>query len=74
MHVVLVVVGLALATVGYAVQRWQPAGFTRGKAVGLALFVVGEVLLFGAAWWWGLIGIAVPPMLIDLLWAAIRRA
>ena len=73
MHVILLVVGLALATVGYAVERSQPRGFTRAKAVGLALFVVGEILLFGEAWWWGLIGFAVPPVLIDVLWAAIRR-
>jgi len=72
-HVALVLVGLALAFVGYAVQRSQPVDYTRAKAVGWVLFVVGEILLFGEAWWWALIGFAVPPILIDVLWAATRR-
>ena len=73
MHAVFVVVGLGLAVIGYAVERRQPGGFTRAKAVGLSLFVVGEILLFGASWWWGLIGLVVPPLLIDLLLASRRR-
>ena len=73
MPAVLVVVGLALAVIGYAVERQQPPGLTRGKAVGVALFVVGEILLLGEGWWWALIGLAVPPLLIDVLLAATRR-
>ena len=56
MPVVLVVVGLALTSVGYAVERQRGSGFNRGKAVGLALFVVGEIMLFGEGWWWGVMG------------------
>jgi len=73
MDVVVLAVGLALSFIGYAVERRQPPGFNRGKAVGLTLFVVGVILLFGKAWWWGLIGLAVPPLLIDVLVAAVRR-
>jgi hypothetical protein len=72
-HAVLVVVGLALASVGYAVQGSQPVDYTRAKAVGLVLFVVGEILLFGEAWWWALIGFAVPPLLVGVLTAVTRR-
>ena len=73
MPAVLVVVGLALTVLGYALERQQTSGFTRGKAVGLALFAVGEILLFGVEWWWALIGLAVPPILIGVLLAPARR-
>jgi len=73
MHTLLVVLGLALTLIGYAVERENTGRFTRGKAVGLALFVVGEILLFGEGLWWGLLGLAVPPLLIDFVYAAIRR-
>ena len=73
MNALLVTVGLTLTFIGYAVERQQPRKFTRGRAVGLTLFVVGEILLFGEAWWWGLVGFLAPPVLIDLLLAAIRR-
>jgi len=61
----MLVVGFALAWVGCLIELRQPAGFNRGRAVGVALFVVGEILLFGAGWWWGLIGLLVPPILIN---------
>ena len=70
---VLVAVGLTLAIGGYALEREEPAGLTRAKAVGLALFVVGVIMLFTERWWWGLIGLALPPLLIDGVLAAIRR-
>jgi hypothetical protein len=73
MHAVLVVVGLALALTGYAVSRSQPSRLTRAKAVGWALLVVGEILLFGAGLWWGLLGLVVPPILVDVVFAATRR-
>ncbi len=73
MHAVLVGVGFALAFIGYVVERQQPAVLTREKAVAVSLFVVGEILLFGEGWWWALIGLAVPPMLIDPLLAMILR-
>ena len=74
MHTLLVVVGLALTLIGYAIERQNSGRFTRGKAVGLSLFVVGEILLFGVGLWWGLLGLAVPPLVIDVLYAAVRRA
>jgi hypothetical protein len=40
MHTLLVVVGLALTLIGYAVERQNSGRFTRGKAVGLSLFVL----------------------------------
>ncbi len=73
MPVVVVVTGLARTFVAYAVERSQPKGLTRGKAIALALWVVGEILLFGAAWWWALIGLAVPPLVIGVVLAAVRR-
>jgi hypothetical protein len=73
MHALLVVVVLALAFIGYTVERQPPMRFTRGKAVGLVLFVVGEIILFGQGWWWGQIGLAVPAMVIDVVLAATLR-
>lgn len=73
MHVVLVVIGLALAFTGYVVERHRPRGFTRATAVGVTLFVIGEILLFGEGWWWGWIGLVIPPMLIEPLLYLIRR-
>ncbi len=69
----LVAVGLALAFGGYAVERRQPAGFNRGKAVGWSLFVLGEVLLFEAGGWWGTLGLVAPTLLIDGLLALFGR-
>ena len=71
LHLTLVLVGLALAFVGWGLFRSQPVGFTRHMAVGLALFLIGEVLLYGAAWWWALIGLIVPGLLIDVIVGAI---
>jgi len=73
MHVVLVTVGLTLAFIGYAFERRRPRGFTRAAAVGLTLFVIGAILLFGEGWWWGLTGLFVPPILIEPVLFAIRR-
>jgi len=74
MRVVLVVVGLALAFSGYAVERQGPVGFNRATAVGVTLFVIGEIFLFGEGWLWGLIGFVIPPLLIEpLLFVARRR-
>ena len=73
MPIVVVVVGLALAFIGYAVERAQPKGLNRAKAVAWALIVVGEILLLGQGWWWALIGFAVPPMLIGVVLAVARR-
>ena len=73
MDTVLVVVGLALNTLGYGGERAQPPGFNRGRVVGMVLFVIGEILLFGVGWWWGLLGLAIPPLLIDVVLGAIRR-
>lgn len=73
MHVALVAFGLALTFIGYVVEHRQPRGFNRGRAVGVVLFVIGEILLFQAGWWWGLLGLAGPPMLIDVLLAVVRR-
>ena len=42
MHRILVVVGMILAFGGWVPIRSGPRGFTRGRAAGLALFVVGE--------------------------------
>jgi hypothetical protein len=75
-HLTLVLVGLTLTIGGQALTRAEPEGFTRGKAVGLALFVTGELLLFGAAWWWALIGLVVPSLLTDFILgiiSAIKR-
>ncbi len=73
MPIVVVVVGLVLAFVGYAVERAQPKGLNRAKAVAWALIVVGEILLLGQGWWWALIGLAVPPMLIGGVLAVVKR-
>jgi len=67
---------LALVCVGWALIRSQPVDFTRSKAVGLALLLVGEVLLYGEGWWWALIGLLVPGLLIDVIinvTSAIKR-
>jgi len=72
MHAVLVVVGLSLAFIGYTVERQPPMRFTRGKAVGLVLFLIGVILLFGEGWWWGLMGLLIPPLLIEFLLFATR--
>jgi hypothetical protein len=72
-HSVIVVVGLILATIGCALELRGPARFDRGKAVGLALFLLGEVLLFTEGWWWGLLGLLAPPLPIQLLLAATQR-
>jgi hypothetical protein len=76
LYLTLVLVGLTLTIGGQALTRAEPENFTRGKAVGLALFVAGVLLLFGAAWWWALIGLVVPSLLIDIVLgiiSAIRR-
>ncbi len=73
MPIVVVVVGLALAFVGYAVERAQPKGLNRAKAVAWAVIVVGEILLLGQSWWWALIGLTVPPMLIGGVLAIAKR-
>ena len=69
-------VGLALAFVGSVPFHSEPAGFNRAKAVGLSLFAVGEVLLWGVAWWWALIGLVAPSIIIEAVVAIaslIRR-
>jgi hypothetical protein len=63
----LVAFGMALAVAGWVSLRSGPRAFTRLKAVGLVLLVVGEVLLFGQAWWWGLIGLVVPELALNLI-------
>lgn len=76
MYLVLVLVGLGLTFVGWGLFRPRSLALTRPRAVGLALVLVGEVLLYGAAWWWALIGLVVPGFLIDLAvgaLSAIRR-
>jgi hypothetical protein len=76
MHRTLVWVGLGLAFAGSVPLHAQPGGFSRLKAVGLSLLLVGEVILFGQAWWWGLTGLVVPGFLIEVVVAiasAIRR-
>jgi uncharacterized membrane protein (UPF0136 family) len=73
MHTVLVGVGFILAIIGYALQSQSSAGFHRGKAVGLSLFVAGDILLFGEGWGWGFVGLLVVPILIDVPRAVIRR-
>ena len=67
MHLTLVLVGLALAIVGSVLTRSRPVRFTRAEAVGLALFLVGEVILFEEGWWWALIGLVVPSLLIGVI-------
>jgi len=74
MHVVLVVVGLTLAFIGYVVERLRPVGFTRATAIGVTLFVIGEILLFGEGWLWGLVGFVIPPLLIEPVLYFVRRA
>jgi hypothetical protein len=61
----LVWVGLGLAFAGSVPLYAQPGGFSRLKAVGVSLLLVGEVILFGQAWWWGLTGLVVPGFLIE---------
>ena len=72
MHVTLVVVGLVLSLGGWIPFRSSSKGLTRGRAVGLALFVVGEVMLFGEGWWWGLTGLVVPTLLGDAVLGVAR--
>ena len=72
MHPLLLTLGLVLAFVGYVIER-QRTGFGRAKAVGLCLFAVGVILLFGEGGWWGLFGLVVPAVLIDQGIAAFRR-
>jgi len=73
MHVVLVAVGLTLAFIGYTAERLRPVGFTRATAVGVTFFVIGEILLFGEGWFWGLIGFLMPPLLIEPVLYFVRR-
>lgn len=72
MHGVVVGVGLLLATLGYALEL-RSGRFDRGKAVGLALFLLGEVLLFTEGWWWGLVGLLAPPLPIHFVLGATQR-
>ena len=77
MHRTLVWVGLALAFAGSVPLHAQPGGFSRLKAVGVSLLLVGEVILFGQAWWWGLAGLVVPGFLIEAvvtITSATKRA
>jgi hypothetical protein len=69
MHRTLVWTGVGLALAGSVPLYAQPGGLTRLKAVGVSLLFVGEVILFGQAWWWGLIGLVVPGLLVEVVLA-----
>jgi hypothetical protein len=76
MHRTLVWAGLGLAFAGSVPLHAQPGGFSRLKAVGVSLLLVGEVILFGQAWWWGLTGLVVPGFLIEaavVIASAVKR-
>jgi hypothetical protein len=56
------------------VERRRPVGLNRATAVGVTLFVIGGIFLFGEGWLWGLIGLVILPILIEpLLFVGRRR-
>jgi hypothetical protein len=73
MDTVLVVAGFFLTSLGYVGERQQRRGSFRARAVGMALFLIGEILLFGVDWRWGLSGLVIPPLLIEAALSLTRR-
>ena len=73
MQLGLLLLGLTFATVGGVAIQFQRGPYTHLKAVCMVMFVIGEVLLFGQKWWWGIVGLAAPPILFNLITALRHR-